>query len=174
MPTPGPLHVAGSLSGPGASLLPNAVATTPTSWRTGSPEPAHVSVRHAGSGKLAPHPCRPMQRPGPGASQTIPAGCRDLGYHGPPYPHSGCWTGPVGESGVGLLSTFLQRARSALGPCRGLRAPGMAGRRLEAGLRARGPFSCVLLTATLSPACAELQTALRATVLILPRKTFQR
>ena len=41
------------------------------------------------------------------------------------------------------------------------------------GLRAGGPFSCVLLTATLSPACAELQAALRATVLILPRKTFQ-
>ena len=39
--------------------------------------------------------------------------------------------------------------------------------------RGGGPFSCVLLTATLSPACAELQVVLRATVLILPRKTFQ-
>ena len=81
------------------------------------------------------------------------------------------------ESWVGGgLSTFLQRARRCPGPCKRLRAPRMAGRmraESEGRWRVGGPFSCVLLIATLSPACAELQVVLRATVLILPRKTFQ-
>lgn len=64
---------------------------------------------------------------------------------------------------------------AALVPARGSELPGWlaaCGLSLRVG-EGGGPFSCVLLTATLSPACAELQVVLRATVLILPRKTFQ-